>query len=83
MTERIVACRKLPMVWKCLLGGAAGFLLGVGVFFLLLGSTGNTAGRMGVSPLIFLPPVLLAIVGSVVGAVIGIMMTRTRNHGEE
>jgi hypothetical protein len=64
------------MLGKILLGGLIGFLFGVGMTWFLVASQGNSAGRMGMSPLIAVPIPVLAIVGLIVGAVYGMNSKR-------
>ncbi len=79
VTRRAVPAVALALSWW-LLGGVAGFLAGVGVFFALLAGSGRAVGRAGVSPLILLPPPALAILASAAGAAIGVMKARARNR---
>jgi hypothetical protein len=48
----------------------------------LLASSGRSAGRMGISPLILLPVPALAIVGAIAGYVIGVLKARLRERQE-
>jgi len=71
----------LVFSWS-LLGLVAGFASGSAIMVALLDSSGRSAGRMGISPLILLPVPALAIVGAITGYVIGVLKARSRERQE-
>ena len=80
-TRRRVARGLLVFSWS-LLGLVAGFASGSAIMVALLASSGRSAGRMGISPLILLPVPALAIVGAITGYVIGVLKARSRERQE-